>query len=463
MAGNIGQAVSSSQIAVKCNCGGQFFARAEHIGKTLKCPKCGGPIVVHAPPSASYSEVAAPATGMSKTLLFSLVFIVLAVVGGTTAFVINHFRVQHEARADEAKKSAKAAVVASQAWIEKNTTAKADQIEKELNVALNDENLVEKRDVQQALDLVRQHKTNLSANARLRQNKDAAAAMLAVAKKHFEAKRVPEAIGLLKQYVASPYASEVDPAQKLLAELEASTSETAAMDALIAMKPTDFEQFSLGAISDRGEFSTPELRLIWNDTLKRMLPAASAKRKESEAVRLAEENRQKAARIAEQKRLEAERLAMAEQKIQEDKQKEAAAKLQEELSRPVIVSSLETMLSIHEFPAKYVGRTIHLVSKSDSTIAWLDPSEMRRSGDVFLMSWSFGENLNTSENLGNQFGIVPDTLNYGLSPELAIRIKSDWPTTGLTNYKVFLEFQISQVQESGRVYYFAILKSARRP
>lgn len=283
MTSNIGHG-GANQLVVNCTCGGSFLVRPEFIGKRLKCPKCGGPVLVN----VAGSEIRPrPSTvtnkGRSKKLLISLVSAALIIVVTAASLIIHSINMHHLAATAEvknaAKNAAKIAISEAQDWIKKGgDLSKSNKVEKKLGVALNDPHLDDKTDVQLTLNQVRELREGLAAQYRTQREKEEAASIFSEAKKKIESQHVLEAIAILKKYISSPHTYKASDVETLLSEAEIAISETVAEQTLMNMNAADFDSFSESGVLNDGAIHNPNLSVVRNETLKRMLPAVKKKR-----------------------------------------------------------------------------------------------------------------------------------------------------------------------------------------
>ena len=311
MASNSGHGTSANQFMTGCSCGWRFLAGPEHVGKRVKCPKCAGLVVVQAPSPAPYADRAAG--GISKGFIVAVVAVLVVAVGGMTLFLIGNARKQHEEAMAQANAAAASAISEAEKLIANGSAAKADQVERNLNAALSNENLTDKSRLQLTLDRFREHRESLAAKSRLQQSEAEAAGLLAQAKSKIEARQIPQAVAILKKYVDHPHASESADAARLMSECEAAVSDAIALDVLVGMNDVAFDAFLTSGSFDDGTIKDRNLVLVRNESLKRNLSQATPKRAEF--------------KVAEAKRMESERaLAMEQERQQEVSRK----KLEEE-------------------------------------------------------------------------------------------------------------------------------------
>jgi len=169
-------------------------------------------------------------------------------------------------------------------WIQPGSAKNGENVERGLRKAIVAKDVSEEVNADAVLELVRTRRTELAADS-----------LFDSAKTKLDAKEFVEAVELLQQYVADPHATKKPEAQQLLADCELATSESAAINTLVAMSDERFVQFeNTGKLDDTG-ITHPVLVEIRVTTLRRNLETASQRREEN---KIAEENRQESERLA---------------------------------------------------------------------------------------------------------------------------------------------------------------------
>jgi len=293
MPANSGLPDNSQQISVFCDCGKKILANATQSGKRLKCPSCGQLVFVLPARAGKVAKPtrAAPAphpeTGnrRSNVLLWTVLWslpVVVAIGGG--AFIHFNAKWRQQARIDAANTEVREAVKGADGWLKQGGAQEAENVEQRLIVAMAANDVSEKANADAVLETVRTRRAELAADS-----------IFDSAKTRLDAKAIDEAVALLQQYVADPHATKKPEAEELLADCDLATSETAALQTLMALSDEQFVQFSDTGKLDDGEISHPVLLEIQATTLRRNLEAANQRREEN---KLAEANRQESERLA---------------------------------------------------------------------------------------------------------------------------------------------------------------------
>jgi len=234
---------------------------------------------------------------------------VVAVIGGGAVI---HFdaKSRQQARIDAANTVVREAVKAADGGLKQGNAKEAEHVEHRLMQA------VAAKDVSKKANADADHKAVATRRAEL-----AGDALFDVAKAKFDAIRFDsayakfdatkfsEAAALLQRYMADPHATKKAEARQLLADYDLATSQSAAIETLMAMSDQQFAQFAnAGVLND---YKIKEVKFVYlrSWTLRQNLKTANRRREE---IKLAEANRQKEeAKLAEAKRQESERLARA--------------------------------------------------------------------------------------------------------------------------------------------------------
>jgi hypothetical protein len=164
------------------------------------------------------------------------------------------------------------------------------------------------------------------------------------AKSKLDAKAITDAIPLLRQYAADPHATKKAEAQKLLAECDIATSETAALQSLIEISDVEFQRVTNSGKLEDGKVTHPVLVLLRNELIRRNVDKAAQQR---DAIRVAKEKQLKAERLAAEirQRSEAEKLA-------------AEALLRAEQDKPS--DGTQLFAKITTFPERYMGKNFYI-------------------------------------------------------------------------------------------------------
>ena len=161
---------------------------------------------------------------------------------------------------------------------------RAENVEHRLMKAIAANDVSEKANADAVLETVRTRRAELAADS-----------LFDSAKTKLDAKAIVEAVALLKRYVADPHATKKPEAKQLLADCDLATSESAAIETLMAMSDEQFAQFrNTGKLDDR-KITHPILVEIRATTLRRNLETANRRREE---IKIAEANRQESERLA---------------------------------------------------------------------------------------------------------------------------------------------------------------------
>jgi hypothetical protein len=129
------------------------------------------------------------------------------------------------------------------------------------------------------------------------------------AKAKFDKIKLVEAAALLQRYIADPHATKKSEAKQMLADYDLASSQSAAIETLMAMSDQEFAEFTIIGVFDDHKIKDRKLISLRSSTLRRNVKTANQRREE---IKLAEANRKKEeAKIADAKRQESERLAQA--------------------------------------------------------------------------------------------------------------------------------------------------------
>ena len=129
------------------------------------------------------------------------------------------------------------------------------------------------------------------------------------------------------------------------------------------------------------------------------------------------------------------------------------------------VSGTKEFLIIHEEPEKYVGATINIPAQ----LGWLNPNNLSKKEGVdgYIFRFNFGQTLSSAKSFGNNFTLIPNQMNYIMPTNLGRDIIANWKTSGLTNYRVKITFNVEKIKMKGpfnteKDYYLAVVKSISR-
>jgi len=228
----------------------------------------------------------------------------VAVTIGGVALVRSDLKRKQQERIDVANTAVRDAVKGADDWIMHGRAKDGEEAEQRLITAMAAKDASEKANADAALERVRTRRAQLAADS-----------ILVSAKFQLDAKAIVEAVALLRRYVAEPHATKKPEAEQLLVDCDLATSESAAVNSLLAMSDEQFARFkNTGKLDDR-KVTHPILAEVRAATLRRNLEKASHRREEN--------------RIAEAKRQESDRLALAEQAAMIRKKAEQAALIRE--------------------------------------------------------------------------------------------------------------------------------------
>src|SRR5204863_9162 len=130
---------------------------------------------------------------------------------------------------------------------------------------------------------------------RTRRAELAADSILDSAKTKLDAKAINEAVALLHRYVAERHATKKPEAEQLLADYDLATSESAAIETLVAVSDEQFVQFRDTGKLDVRKITHPILAELRATTWRRNVETANLRRVENkfaEAIRQESERRE---------------------------------------------------------------------------------------------------------------------------------------------------------------------------
>jgi hypothetical protein len=332
MPANSGPTENSQRIHLVCECGKKLAARATQSGKRLKCPSCGQAVVVPAVqagvvPTAVQATSAPHPEGPKRRFTRVVLMLMLwslpvaAAVGGWAYLRFDANRRQ-QARIDAAKTDVRETAKEAQGRT-KQGTAKAgkEDVDHRLPKAIAAKDVSEKANADAVPEI-----------GRTRRAESAADSLLDAAKTKLDAKAIPEAVALLKRYVADPHATKKPEATQLLADCELATSDSAAIKTLVHLSNEQFDQFSKSGKLEGRQIAHPILAEMCATTLRRNLETATQRRKVPEAVR--QQRKREAERSAEfRHKRELERADPQEQLARERDRQEREAQIAKENAR----------------------------------------------------------------------------------------------------------------------------------
>ena len=301
------------RICVVCDCGEKVVANSMRTGKRpkwLTCPSCGQVVAV---PRVRAGIVATPTRAVSqphpetephpntgnRRLMIVLWSLPVAVVVVIAAGAFIHFdaKWRQQARIDAANTEVRESVTEADGWLKQGSAQDGENVEHRLMKAIAANDVSEQTNADAVLETVRTRRAELAADS-----------LFVSAKTLLDTKSIVEAVGLLQRYVADSRATKKPEAEQLLADFDVATSESAAIDTLVAMSDERFVQFRDTGKLDDGEITHPVLVEIQATTLRRNLEIADQRREEN---KIAEANRQQEElAMAEAARQASERLAL---------------------------------------------------------------------------------------------------------------------------------------------------------
>jgi hypothetical protein len=299
MQGDVEGGKSAEAIAVICSCGKRLKAAPQHAGKQLKCPACGQPTLVpQATRSTSLSANSQPKderSGTNRTVVLSLWGCVALVAIGCVLFVKWHSDGLQAARVESADQEISAAVAAADAWIADQKKGQSTEIEQRLARAIDVTDATKQADGRSALDRLRARRDLLAQQAALVEAQQKADGILDEAKREIDARRIPEAIVLLRNYVEEPHATHKADGQQLLAQAEIATSDARTLTILAALNDEVFARVNERGRLDDGKIIHPVLNAFRGEVVKRNLPKEAKRR---EALKIAAERKRELEREA---------------------------------------------------------------------------------------------------------------------------------------------------------------------
>jgi hypothetical protein len=273
------------RISFVCDCGKKLVVNSIKSGKRLKCPSCGQVVVVPPVPAGIVptptSAASEPDTETGKRRLMPVLSMIvlwsvpLGVAIGGVALVRFDLKSKQQARIDAANTEVRDAVKGADDWLNQGRAKEGENVEHRLMKAVAAKNVSDKANADAVLETVRARRAELAADS-----------VFDAAKIKLDAKAIVEAVALLHRYVAEPHATKNREAEQLLADYDRATSESAAIDTLVAMSDEQFVQFrDTGKLDDHDrEIAHPNLVEVRATTLRRNLETANRRREENKVA-----------------------------------------------------------------------------------------------------------------------------------------------------------------------------------
>ncbi len=142
----------------QCSCGKQLSAPLEYLGKTVKCPLCGSsPVVPGATPTtAAFNSPIEKSDGLSRVALVGICSAVGWFAIGCVLLFFWHARSVEHKRIVAANESVANAVASANRWLADPSTSDGNTVERELRLALAEENATDTIQGQAVLKQVQQ-------------------------------------------------------------------------------------------------------------------------------------------------------------------------------------------------------------------------------------------------------------------------------------------------------------------
>ena len=276
MPANSGLPDNPQRISFVCDCGKKLVANSMQSGKRLKCPSCGQVVVV---PPVRAGIVPTPtraasephtADGQSAVDERSVVDRSLVAARRRCHRRRRFYSLRRKIETTGANRRCQyRSEGGSQRgrWLAQAGERKeGENVEHRLMKAIAANDVSEKVNADADLEAVLTRRAELAADA-----------LFDSAKTKLDAKAIVEAVALLQRYVADPHATKKPEAEQLLADYDLATSESAAIETLIAMSDEQFVQFRITGILDDHKIVHPvcgDLRQRCGETWKRPIGAA---------------------------------------------------------------------------------------------------------------------------------------------------------------------------------------------
>ncbi|HEV8070461.1 MAG TPA: hypothetical protein VGP76_22290 [Planctomycetaceae bacterium] len=225
---------------------------------------------------------------------------VVAAIGGG-AYIHFDAKWRQQARIDAANTEVREAVKGADGWLKQGIAKEGEHVEHRLMQAIAANDVSEKANADAVLERVRTRRAELAADT-----------IYDSAKTKLDAKAIVEALALLRRYVADGHATKKPEAKQLLADCDVATSESAAVNALVAMSDERFAQFKNTGKLDDGKVAYSFLVEMRAAAFRRSLEAAGRRREEN---KIAEAKRQEIADAA--KKQAADDLAKSSSGVQD--------------------------------------------------------------------------------------------------------------------------------------------------
>lgn len=354
---------SSGTFRVKCpTCTKTIRVQESMRGRHAKCPRCGGEFKIPCRGSAKPTRKEPrrqslaianeppipPGSKQADAIQRNILIAAWTVVGlfavSSLVLCIWYARSQHAANVAAADLRVSQAVADAQQWMaDEEDLAKWKIIETSLIGALSHESVSDKHMGQTVLELFRQH-------AQAARKWDEARQLL----KQGNGRR---AALVLEEYLGLELAKNKAEAKWMLEELKVANSDEEALTTLLELDEASFlEAKRTGKISEP-RVTRPELKDIFNGTVKRNLPIAEKKRQAEHARLAAEAEERERLLILQQK--EAEQQLNADRKRRE----EDDVKLRGIVENP---TELETFLHAGKFTVGLVDLQTQLLNASNN-------------------------------------------------------------------------------------------------
>jgi hypothetical protein len=223
--------------------------------------------------------------GMSKSLLITMFSLAGVLFLGCIILIIWHGYSSSKAETVAANSKLEQAITTTKEWLDGKSQLKVEEVEKQLNDALNARKVTERKEGQLVLDSLIKRREQLVEENRVKQMENQAASILEDAKMLINEKKLSKATELLRAYLSSTHAKAKEDAQRLLDEAEVAVSDSQTFDAIVALPTDDFDRIGLkGEIPD-GKVTHPALLAVRAETIKRIFKQAAEKRQQMELIK----------------------------------------------------------------------------------------------------------------------------------------------------------------------------------
>ncbi len=231
--------------------------------------------------------------GFNKSTLIAMWSCVGMVALGCVCFLAWYTHSEHRAKIIAANDRITQAVAAANQWIGSNSPVDGEAVEQRLANAVATQDATEKARGEAMLAQVRNQRKQLADRPRIEKAQREANAIFEEAQRQIDAKHVTQATGLLKKYIADPYATNKTEAERLLAEAEAAVSDTLTLDALIVMSAQEYDRAKTTGTIDDGKVTNPMLLAVRKETIQRNVGKAAQRRDEIKAANQAANDKPK--------------------------------------------------------------------------------------------------------------------------------------------------------------------------